>query len=194
MTTEDRNEDQKKWSRALEPLVTSNDGAGTLFRLRGLDQQRFPILVAKGVLYEYGGDGIEQDFGEAKKCYEKALREEPYAMALHGLGRLYFFGRGVPRDLETSRSYYSRLEENGDAVAQLMLGQIAYVHDEDLALARSHFKLSSSMGNLIAAKHLTQVDIKEGRLISGLLRRAKAILDIFAEALRDQDSPALRSE
>jgi len=185
---------QAAWERALEPVLSDNDVAGTFFRLRGLENNGFPVLIAQGMFYETGGKGVPQDYEKARQCFEKALEHGPYVLALLGLGRLFFFGRGVPRDYDIAHYYYSQLEENEEPVALLMLGLISCRRDKDLCKARHYFERSMELGNLIAEKHLTELDIEEGDIFRGWLRRVGVLVKIIVRAIRDRNSPAIRTQ
>jgi len=136
-----------------------------------------------GQLYECGGVGVSQDFGKARRLYEQALQHKPFALALLALGGIYYFGRGVEEDMSVAQHYYEQLEED-NAVANLMLGKIYYFQKSDLDSARKYFQRSEELGNLIASKHLSQLDLQEGRLMSGVIRGIAAIAKIFWAIIR----------
>lgn len=53
--------------------------------------------------------GKKPDFASAKKYLDKALKTRPNdARALQLLGKLFFYGQGVPQNRETAKDYFNR--------------------------------------------------------------------------------------
>ena len=51
-----------------------------------------------------------------------------YPPALHWLGRMYFFGTGVPKDIQKSRSYLERAGNGGNLLARILLAKLLVQH------------------------------------------------------------------
>ncbi|MBW7840899.1 MAG: sel1 repeat family protein, partial [Chitinophagaceae bacterium] len=59
------------------------------------------------------GQGVTQDYKQAKYWYEKAA-ENGNAMAMKNLGVLYENGRGVTQDYEKAKYWYKKGCDAGD--------------------------------------------------------------------------------
>ena len=59
-----------------------------------------------GEMYDMG-DGVPQDFAEARRWWEKAA-EQGHAKAQVSLGEMYAIGRGVPQDYAEARRWYGK--------------------------------------------------------------------------------------
>ena len=76
--------------------------------------------------YEIGwmyanGDGLEQDFKEAFKWYQKAA-DQGDADAQYSLGLMYANGDGLEQDYKEAVKWYQKAADQGDADAQFNLG------------------------------------------------------------------------
>jgi len=63
------------------------------------------------------GEGVPQDYQEARKWYTKAA-EQGEAYAQYALGRLYAEGDGVPKDLVQSHKWFNIAAAQGDSGAE----------------------------------------------------------------------------
>lgn len=72
----------------------------------------------------YLGTGVEQDFEEAFKCYWVLVEDADHPLAKLMLGRMYFEGRGVSKDLVLARRYLSQAAESEYVFAYTFLGHI----------------------------------------------------------------------
>ena len=70
-----------------------------------------------GFLYEYGKDGVKQDYKEALRWYRLAA-EQGDAGAQTNLGVLYSNGLGVTKDYVQALKWWSIAGENGQDVAR----------------------------------------------------------------------------
>jgi TPR repeat protein len=68
-----------------------------------------------GALYE-AGQGVAQDFAEARAWHEKAAAKGD-AGAMTNLGSLYFNGQGVSQDYAEARAWYEKAAAKGEPVA-----------------------------------------------------------------------------
>ena len=73
-----------------------------------------------GILYYYG-QGIAQDYGQARAWWEKAAAQG-HAKAQFNLGLLYAKGQGVAQDYGQARVWWEKAAAQGDAKAQYALG------------------------------------------------------------------------
>ena len=82
-------------------------------------------------MYYVGRGGVEQNFGEAARWYEKLARQGD-ARAQTSLGLMYARGYGVAKNLETARRWWSFAASQNDPGAQFNLGLI-YSRGEGVA-------------------------------------------------------------
>ena len=76
-----------------------------------------------GVMY-YTGQGVEQDFKEAVKWYQKAA-DQGYATAQYSLGVMYGEGSGVLQDDVTAYAWWDISAANGQEKARIFKGLAA---------------------------------------------------------------------
>ena len=69
------------------------------------------------------GDGVEQDFAEAKRLYLEALELGVYG-AYAKLGELYFFGQGVPQSYPEALRLFREAARKGTPSAHRRLGDM----------------------------------------------------------------------
>lgn len=81
--------------------------------------------------YYLGREGVEQNFSEAARWYEK-LAKQGDARAQTSLGLMYARGYGVEKNLETARRWWSFAASQNDAGAQFDLG-VVYSKGEGVA-------------------------------------------------------------
>jgi len=74
------------------------------------------------------GNGVEQNFTEAKKWWEKAAAQGN-AQAQYNLGYMYEKGAGVPMDLKKSRFWWDKAAAQGHLPAIFNLGML-YIRGE----------------------------------------------------------------
>ncbi|MDR0822852.1 MAG: sel1 repeat family protein [Endomicrobium sp.] len=72
--------------------------------------------------YELGmkyrmGEGIQQDFQEAKRWIQKAA-EQGYAEAQYFLGLMHYIGKEIPKDNQEAKRWFQKAAEQGHAEAQ----------------------------------------------------------------------------
>lgn len=69
------------------------------------------------------------------------------------LALAYDFGRGVPRDLETAKTWYSKSAEQGNAEAQNSLGSV-YQAEKNYKNAKLWFEKAATQNNALALNNL----------------------------------------
>ena len=74
------------------------------------------------------GQGVEKDFKEAVKWYQKAA-EQGLATAQYNLGAMYRQGQGVEQDFKEAVKWWHKAAYQGFAMAQRNLGAIYYRGD-----------------------------------------------------------------
>ncbi len=78
----------------------------------------------------YNGTGVEQDFKEAVKWYQKSA-EQGNAEAQNCLGDCYYHGKGVEQDYKEAVKWYRKSAEQKNAKAQCNLGD-CYCYGEGI--------------------------------------------------------------
>ncbi len=73
------------------------DNQGVIWLRKAADQGYARAQTDMGLLYEFGGPGMPQDFAQAVVWYQKAANQG-YADGLTSLGWMYEHGQGVPQD------------------------------------------------------------------------------------------------
>lgn len=108
-----------------------------------------------GVLYDQG-QGVKQDYGQARKWWLKAA-EQGNAAAQVSLGLLYNKSHGVKQDYGQARKWWLKAAEEGNADAQLYLGSL-YEYGQgvkrDYEQARKWWLKAAEQGNANAQVNL----------------------------------------
>jgi uncharacterized protein len=100
------------------------DGSTPVQELRAEAEQGDAIAqLDLGVAY-YQGDGVRQNYSEARKWFEKSA-QQGVTDAINNMGLLYAGGKGVKQDWRKSLEWYKRAADAGNASAQYNLG-VAY--------------------------------------------------------------------
>jgi len=114
-----------------------------------------------GVMYRKG-QGVEQDFKEAVKWYQKAA-DQGYAPAQHNLGVMYENGQGVEQDCEEAVRWYQKSADQGYATGQSNLG-VMYENGEgvpeDNVTAYAWHNIAAANGDA-DAKKVKAIIVKE---------------------------------
>jgi TPR repeat protein len=77
-----------------------------------------------GELYESGLNGVQQDYSEAKKWYEKAASQE-YLPAFLKIAKLFENGHGVEKDVDRALKLYVDAEALGESAARQHIERIS---------------------------------------------------------------------
>jgi TPR repeat protein len=103
----------------------------------------------------YNGEGVTQDYKEAKKWFDRAAAHE-YAPAQTSLGIIYGEGQGVRRDYAEAVKWYRFGAEQGHAPAQVRLS-LQYADGKgvpkDLAEAVKWFDIAAELGDTAAPRY-----------------------------------------
>jgi uncharacterized protein len=107
-------------------------------------------------MYYVGRGGVEQNFSEAARWYERLARQgDPRAQT--SLGLMYARGYGVEKNLETARKWWSFAAAQNDPGAQYNLGVI-YSRGEgveqDYGRAAQWLRLAAQRGHIQAQNNL----------------------------------------
>jgi TPR repeat protein len=97
-----------------------------------------------------GGQGVLQDYQQARQWYEKAAAKGD-AAAFNELGVLYAKGDGVAKDIAQARHWYEKAAAAGDQWGLNNLGWLYYDGNgvrQDYQQARSLFEKAAAAGNV----------------------------------------------
>ncbi len=132
------------------------DIEGLKARANGGDRKAGRLLAE---MYYVGRGGVEQDFREAARWYEKLARQgDPRAQT--SLGLMYARGYGVGKNIDTARRWWSFAASQNDPGAQYNLGVIYSTGDGvpldypqavrwlDLAAQRGHVQAQHNLAML----------------------------------------------
>lgn len=188
------NVQERDWQKAVD-AYESQDYAGALFVYKKIAKYNAEALVAIGNIYEWGGGGVEQDYLEAKKWYEKSIDTINDPKAHLGLGRLYYLGLGVGVDCGKSLYHFGLIEECDEPGALFALGCIYYDGlgvpvDEERAIA--YFQGAIKLGHLLATRRYASIKIKRGEWLSGIALWVKTTVKIIAALSRKSNSEYYR--
>ncbi|XP_049630309.1 protein sel-1 homolog 2 isoform X1 [Suncus etruscus] len=112
-----------------------------------------------GKMYLEGNAAAPQNNATALKYFSMAA-SKGNAIGLHGLGLLYFYGKGVPVDYAEALKYFQKAAEKGWPNAQFHLGFMYYSGSgvwKDYKLAFKYFYLASQSGQPLAIYYLAEM-------------------------------------
>ncbi|XP_040837128.1 protein sel-1 homolog 2 isoform X3 [Ochotona curzoniae] len=112
-----------------------------------------------GKMYLEGNVAAPQNNATAFKYFSMAA-SKGNAIGLHGLGLLYFYGKGVPVNYAEALKYFQKAAEKGWPNAQFQLGFMYYSGSgvwKDYKLAYKYFYLASQSGQPLAIYYLAEM-------------------------------------
>ncbi|XP_049990278.1 protein sel-1 homolog 2 isoform X1 [Alexandromys fortis] len=112
-----------------------------------------------GKMYLEGNIAAPQNNATAFKYFSMAA-SKGNAIGLHGLGLLYFHGKGVPVNYGEALKYFQKAAEKGWPNAQFQLGFMYYSGSgvwKDYKLAFKYFYLASQSGQPLAIYYLAEM-------------------------------------
>nr|XP_027776966.1 protein sel-1 homolog 2 isoform X3 [Marmota flaviventris] len=112
-----------------------------------------------GKMYLEGNAAAPQNNATAFKYFSMAA-SKGNAIGLHGLGLLYFYGKGVPVNYAEALKYFQKAAEKGWPNAQFQLGFMYYSGSgvwKDYKLAFKYFYLASQSGQPLAIYYLAEM-------------------------------------
>jgi TPR repeat protein len=114
------------------------------------------------------GEGVEKDYKEASRLYEKDASEGGYQSA-HALALLYLDGNGVIKDVEEALKWLKKSSEGGYMEAKKSLGSMyddGNVVDVDRVTASKYY-LEVALSGDVDYQRLMGVRFQEGLGVSG---------------------------
>ncbi|XP_063659079.1 protein sel-1 homolog 2 isoform X10 [Pan troglodytes] len=130
-----------------------------------------------GKMYLEGNAAVPQNNTTAFKYFSMAA-SKGNAIGLHGLGLLYFRGKGVPLNYAEALKYFQKAAEKGWPDAQFQLGFMYYSGSgiwKDYKLAFKYFYLASQSGQPLAIYYLAKMYATG----TGVVRSCRTAVELY---------------
>jgi TPR repeat protein len=189
---------EQRLQSALDDQARGNC-SGALKKFIAMIDDGCPAAYAfVGLFYEIGCPGVEKDYEKARFYYERAIEQHGSAEAYLGLGRIYYFGRGVDPDYCKAFKYYDLVarEAKNNGVACLMLGQMYQLGqciEKDFQKAKECYQKAWQRGYVFGLTYLGKLEQQMGHPVKGWLHRLKAGFMGYTIARKDPHDSRLRS-
>lgn len=187
---------EEEWKKATE-LIKEGDKKEALWILKKL-AQKGEVAAYKniGKIYENGGGGVPQDFNKAFYWFKKAVEIADDRYGYTSLGRMYYFGRGVERDIGKAFWYYREASNSGSPEASHFLATMyrlgEYVGKSYLKARWYYFK-SLREGNLFSYLGLASMEREEGNRLRSYCYRGVAFFSGLRLFIKDPKSKRLKT-
>jgi len=144
--------------RTLVKRMDEEYGISRNFSMRTLDLLGFLIKGDESKCREEPGDDLVtkgdaardvNDHAKAVECYQKA-EKQGNAEALYNIGYCYYYGQGLPKNIDRALENYKKSAELGYAKAQCELGGFYYRGEgftQDYAKAVTWWRKAAEQGN-----------------------------------------------
>lgn len=132
-----------------------------------------------GAIFEFGKGDIKPDARRALSYYERSVRLSASLQGWMGVGRIRLLGNDELRDYQTALGAFVRAAESSDypqawlSVAEMKMRGLGT--PVDLDEAERSFRHAAELGNILGYTGLAAVAFRQGKLLSSLLFRFKAI-------------------
>ena len=171
-----------KWGFAVRTL-RAGDASAAVTLLKSLAREGEQAAFREiGNIYEIGGNGVEQDYKQAMRWYQRSFNEADDVQGCLALARLYYLGRGTKIDYAKAFEYYSVLENNNHPIAMFQLGQMYYLGqgvEPDLDKAAYYYEQAADQGHLYALRFIGYIKQRQGHIFSGMWLRVKSMVRLF---------------
>ena len=187
-------------SRILQAAIKAKRAGNSIAALehfKSLEEQGERWVRSEiGYIYEHGGEGLQRDYSEAFRWYQKALIEDRDEWALVSLARMYVLGRGVSQDYKLARGLYAEAAERGNSVAQfqyagLLFDGLGGERNREGAIAC--YEKAARAKNFFAMMVLAAYERSRGRYIKCYALRIEALVIFIAAYVFDRGSPRIRN-
>lgn len=167
----DIDERSERWGKAVETFERG-DYAGALFLFKSLAAEgSTAAYIEIGNIYELGGNGVNQDFNEARRWYQLSAFKAGEPKAYLALAKLNYFGEGGPIDFVKAHTLYKEAAASGEPGAIYMLGHMHRFGvgvPKDSLKAREYFRAAADCGHALALRDLALVTFTMGRWREGV--------------------------
>lgn len=114
-----------------------------------------------GLAYQYGNNGMPQNYNEAARHFRLAA-ERGHAGAQNNLGFCYHNGWGVPKDMVQAAVWYRRSADQGNAWGQSNYGtclEFGWGVSKNVPAAIDMYRRAAAQGHASAKKHLKRLGL-----------------------------------
>ncbi|XP_070935009.1 protein sel-1 homolog 2-like [Macaca nemestrina] len=169
----------KKTSLIPEPSLWFRYSLGKAlhFFLKAAKAGSANAMAFIGKMYLEGNAAAPQNNATAFKYFSMAA-SKGNAIGLHGLGLLYFYGKGVPVNYAEALKYFQKAAEKGWPDAQFQLGFMYYSGSgiwKDYKLAFKYFYLASQSGQPLAIYCLAEMYATG----TGVVRSCRTAVELY---------------
>jgi TPR repeat protein len=129
------------------------------------------IYSSIGLMYDRGAEGVARQPSEALFWYRKAVNAGDDPIAHVGLGRAYYEGKGVEKDVTAAYAHFENAYSAGLPESGIYLGtmyQSGLGVKMDLAKAEECFKFSADAGYFYAYFKLARIAFDRRRYLRAL--------------------------
>ncbi|XP_038288826.1 protein sel-1 homolog 2 isoform X1 [Canis lupus familiaris] len=166
------------WEVKMRPREWGNKGQKALYYfLKAAKAGSANAMAFIGKMYLEGNAAAPQNNATAFKYFSMAANKGN-AIGLHGLGLLYFYGKGVPVNYAEALKYFQKAAEKGWPNAQFQLGFMYYSGSgvwKDYKLAFKYFYLASQSGQPLAIYYLAEMYATG----TGVLRSCRTAVELY---------------
>jgi TPR repeat protein len=145
-------------------------------------------------LYEFGSEKIAPRLDLAFEWYRKSAYEEIDSNGYLGLGRFYFYGKHVSKDVAQALKFFKDAFDMGSMEAGVMLGY-SYFNGfggiKNIIKAKEYLSQVAEHGYVIAFYFLYKIALKQGKYIQALKLWWTCISQTRRLTISDPNSPKL---
>lgn len=132
-----------------------------------------------GLIYEYGYTDVPANYEFARFYYERAL-EDGWVPGCIGLGRIYYYGLDVEKNLPLAFDYFMRIHDAGitSPIADFYVGQMLLIGDgvqKDVDRSLFFLERSAREGYLWAFSRLAKIAYARRKYVAWIFIRLKLI-------------------
>ena len=150
-----------------------------------------------GSIYEEGLNGVTKDLEKALFYYERSAEYVGDIESHLALGRIYFYGIGVPTNYERSYECFSLVEkQTGNAIASFMLGKFfmqGILVNKDLLKAEQLFNKAIDKGYTYGIRNMASLEYLKGNKLKSVILTLKSAIKAMTIALKNPKDVRLRA-
>lgn len=181
--------------KSLSSAMEEDDKSKILKQLSVLDSLGRPQTYDSiASTYEFGGIDVAPRYDLAYEWYMKSALEQNNCESFFSIGRFYFHGHAVQKDLAQSNHYYQVAHSKGSYVAGIMLAD-RYMSGEgvpvDLEQAEMYLEHAQAEGYLAALLLRSKIEFRRKRFISAACLWVQCVWNIVRLVFNDPHSPKL---
>lgn len=178
--------------RMLATAMEENDQSEIIRQLEALAvlgrPQTYESIAAT---YEFGGISVTPRDDLAYEWHMRSALEQDNCESYFSIGRYYFHGKGVKKDLTQSTHYYEIAHHKGSHIAGIMLAA-RYISGDgvpiDLERAEQCLAPARAEGYVAAAVLQSKIEFRRKHLVKGVLLWIQGIWGIVRFGFSDPQS------